>query len=152
MNFSPHFARIEFETHDRMPEECVFPYTALCVEFLEPVRAQFGPIIITSGYRSPEANVEAHGVKNSQHEATADYCAADWYVKDMQDLTPVFNWIRNNPRLQWDQLILEEGGLRSYIIHTSWSKTPRRMALVGETQNRSAYLPSSVVPYQVIPT
>ncbi len=146
MKLSPNFDRSEFEQHGPMPEECVAAYTALCLEILEPIRAKFGPIVITSGYRSPEANAAAHGVGKSQHEATADFCAADWYARDWQNLQVVYVWILENAAIQWDQMIFEKG-LHNFIIHSSWSKTPRRMALVGETANRGVYTARAVTPY-----
>jgi hypothetical protein len=79
-----------------MPLEAVASYTALSVDILEPIRAHFNEaMIITSGYLIPAANAAANGVPNSQHMATADYCAADWYVASIQtDMRPVFDWIR----------------------------------------------------------
>jgi zinc D-Ala-D-Ala carboxypeptidase len=136
-----HFDSGEFETDGPMPPECIPVFLALCEKLLEPLRVHYNePIIVTSGYRPPEANAEAHGVKNSQHIATAIYCAADWYLASLRsDMRPCFDVIRSNSQLEYDQLILEHGS-NGDIIHSSWSRAfNRREALEGATQNQSAY-------------
>ena len=135
---STHFAQLEFERDGEMPDSCDIPYRHLCEDILEPIRSHVGePLRILSGYRSPSANQAAGGVSGSQHVATADYCAADWWVPTL-DMRGVFNWIRLESKLPFDQLILEHGD-HNDIIHTSWSTTPRRMALEGATANRTGY-------------
>ena len=141
MILTTHFDSTEFELEGPMPSECVAAYTELCAQLLEPLRVHYNePIIITSGYRSPESNAAAHGVVNSQHVATANYCAADWYVQSMHsDMRPVFDMVRLNTSLEFDQLILEHGS-GGDIIHSSWSRVfNRREALEGKTANQSAY-------------
>lgn len=145
MQLSPHFAQEEFDIDGSMPE-CVVPtYQTQCQLQLEPIRTQFDkPVVITSGYRSPSVNDAAHGVPHSQHVATAVYCASDFRVVSMEaDMRPVFDWIRENSQLPFDQVILEhdpESG--TDIIHISYSRAfNRRMALEGETANQSAYKP-----------
>lgn len=149
MQLTEHFKREEFELAGPMPDECVPMYTVLAHNLLELVRIHFKiPVEITSGYRPPSDNEEAHGVKNSQHMATADYCAADFKFKDAAlDMRSAFDWIRLHKDLVWDQVILEHG-VHSNVIHLSVTRTTnRRMALEGDTANRSAYSPWSVVPY-----
>lgn len=139
-----HFDRREFEKDGPMPEECVPTYRSLCVQILEPVRAEFGPVVVTSGYRDPADNAAAHGVAHSQHEATAEYCAADFTILGVY-ARRVFDWIRGG-QLPFDQVILEHG-LNNDIIHVSWtSGSPRREALEGDTANRSAYVELPVAP------
>ena len=139
LRLSEHF---DLEEFGAVPPVCVYPYTKLCEVLLEPLRIHYKqPIIITSGYRSPAENAAAHGVAHSQHEATAMYCAADFYIPSMQaDLRPVFDLIRQSSGLQFDEVILEHGEVGD-IIHVSWSRAfNRREALEGETANRSAYV------------
>lgn len=137
MNLSPNFHREEFEHDGPMPEEAVASYIALCQTVLEPIRERFGAALILSGYRPPLVNREVGGVPNSQHVATADYCAADFEIpgKTMRD---VFDWTRLESRLIWDQLILEHGDI-SDLIHASWSKSPRREALERVSRNPDKY-------------
>jgi zinc D-Ala-D-Ala carboxypeptidase len=138
MMLSDHFAKLEFEHDGEMPDNCVLSYRHLCEEVLEPIRSHVGqPIRILSGYRTPAANAAAGGVPDSQHVATSTTCAADWWVPTL-DMRGIFDWIRLESGLVWDQLILEHG-INNAIIHSSWSTTPRRQALEGATANRSGY-------------
>jgi len=120
MKLSPHFDLLEFQKNDPIPAECIPAFAELCKHILEPVRAKVNaPIVITSGYRSLEANLEAHGQPNSEHVATADYCAADFYVG--AGARTIFDWMRTNPNLPFHQLILESGA-NSTVIHVSWNR------------------------------
>jgi len=144
---SEHFDLAEFQKNDPIPVECVPAFTELCKAILEPVREKVGiPIRITSGYRSIEANVEAHGQANSEHVATADYCAVDFYVG--AGARNVFDWMRTNPNLPFHQLILESGQ-NSTIIHVSWNrlKPGVRSVLVGATHNAQPYQKADYVAY-----
>lgn len=134
-----------------MPDECVPTYTVLCHNLLEPIRTHFAAAVeITSGYRPPAANETAHGVKNSQHVATAEYCAADFKFVGQTDMRPAFDWIRQQTNLVWDQLILEHDPGAGDIIHISVTRaTNRRMALEGETANQSAYTAWPVATFSV---
>ena len=76
--------------------------TDLCYEVLEPVRIKFDkPVIITSGYRSPEL-CEAIGSKATSQHAKGQ--AADFEIAGTSNLE-VALWIQNN--CDFDQLILE---------------------------------------------
>lgn len=137
---SEHFSREEFERDGVMPDEAVDSYRSLCLDVLERVRGYVGkPIEITSGYRSAAANAAAGGVKNSQHMATDNFCAADFRVAGETNLRPLFDWIRAGSGLPFDQVILEHGASGD-VIHASWAKAYRRReALEGATHNQSAY-------------
>ena len=138
MLLSNHFAQEEFEHDGPMPDACVLAYRSLCENILEPIRSHVGqPLRILSGYRSPAANAAAGGVSDSQHVATSSFCAADWWVPTL-DMRGIFDWVRTESGLVWDQVILEHG-VHNDIIHTSWSTTPRRQALEGATANRTGY-------------
>lgn len=140
MLLSEHFKTEEFERDGSpIPQEAISSYKSLCEGLLEPVRQQFGVVVVTSGYRSPSANESAHGASNSQHVATDSHCAADFFVKGLSEQRDVFDWLRQSPLL-FDQAILEHG-LHTDIVHLSWSKTPRREALEGATANRTGYKP-----------
>jgi zinc D-Ala-D-Ala carboxypeptidase len=87
----------------------------LCVHILEPVRAQFGAVRITSGLRlfTPA----------SQHGKGE---AADFEVTGVANVV-VARWIRDH--LDFDQLILEAwsaGDPNAGWIHCSWRPTGRR--------------------------
>lgn len=130
-----------------MPEACVPAYRELCVQILEPIRIHFdAPMRITSGYRSPASNDQAHGVSKSQHIANAGMCAADFFILGYSDMRPVFDWIRSQSDLPFDQVILEHGHSAD-VVHVSWMKAfQRREALEGKTNNMSAYTAWSTEP------
>ena len=148
MELSLHFNSNEFE-RDRcsMPGGAALAYRQLCETILEPLRAEFAePFVITSGYRSAEINAEIGGAPSSQHIATAEHCAADGYfVSHRQNMQAVFDWLRMTSNLPFDQLILEHGKYGD-VIHVSWSRKPRRMALEGATFNQSPYQARYVAP------
>lgn len=140
MQFSEHFERSEFELDGPMPEDCVLSYEFLCENILESIRFNFNePMDITSGYRDSSANSAAHGVLHSEHEATADWAAADFQIVSLKfNMRPVFDWIRNS-KLPFHQVILEHG-TNTDVIHVSWNRTANaRQALEGAEHNLSPY-------------
>jgi zinc D-Ala-D-Ala carboxypeptidase len=147
---SPHFERLEFEPSGPMPDECVPIFTELCLTILELVRAQFGqPLVITSGYRSPQDNAAAHGVSNSEHMATPTQCAADWRFPGVNNMRPAFDWMRLNPSLPFHQLILEHDAQGGTIIHVSINELLPgvRSVLEGATHNAEPYVKVDHVDY-----
>lgn len=121
-----------------IPAQCIPAFAIMCVEILEPIR-EFAEaaLHITSGYRTPEENTTVHGQPNSEHMATADYCACDFFCPE---ISKVFDWARNNPTLPYHQLILEKGKL-GYVLHVSYNrlKAGERSVLVGATNNSKPY-------------
>jgi len=106
---------------------------ALVQNILQPVRDKFGPVVVTSGYRSPEVNKAIGG------SATSDHCkgqAADFEVlgKDNRELAI---WIAEN--MQFTQLILEfykPGVPDSGWVHCSYDPgNLKRQVLTAEKVN-----------------
>ncbi len=66
---SPHFNVREFDCHNgqKVPAIAVPALKKLCVTFLEPMRAEFGPGHVLSGYRPRAYNASIGGAKFSQH-------------------------------------------------------------------------------------
>lgn len=85
----------------------------LCVQLLEPVREKFGPLIITSGYRSPEVNAAVGGSLSSMHTKG---CAADFVPRRPVPLSDIVDWVAAS-ELEYDQVILERPGPGSGWIH-----------------------------------
>lgn len=104
-----YFNTKEFESKDGQPS----PYGETVVRRelivrLNAIRAAFGkPIIVTSGYRSPEHNKHVGGVKNSTH---VQGIAADIQPKDLNDLDALFEIV---------QKFNQKGGIGRYddFIH-----------------------------------
>lgn len=112
----------------------------LCQVILEPAWALFGdahPIMVSSGYRSPEVNHDVGGVPSSAH---VEGRAADITVKGF-GLVEVFDALAASqlPFLPFDQLIYELGGW----IHVSIPRDgqdPRRQLLM-KLPGRTGYEP-----------
>ena len=103
---------------------------ALCINVLQPIRSEFEkPVMISSGYRSPELCVRIGSSINSQH---AKGQAADFEIHSVSNKDLAI-WIKNN--LEFDQLILEfhnEAEPNSGWIHCSYSlKTNRNQSLIA---------------------
>ena len=100
----------------------------LCETILQPVRDKFGPVTVTSGYRSPELCQAIGSSVNSQHTKAE---AADFEVEGV-DNADVAYWIKDNIS-NWDQMILEfytPGQPNSGWIHCSiTSKLERKQFL-----------------------
>jgi hypothetical protein len=152
IQLSEHFTLPEFQKNDEIPAVAIPSFACLCTEILEPVRNYFGALVITSGYRSPAANEEVHGQPNSEHVATADYCAADFYAKSDTSARLLFDYMRgpSGKTLPFHQLILEHGVLGSSVIHVSWNRTKPgvRSVLEGATHNSQPYLKVGYVDYE----
>ena len=87
---------------------------------LQPLREKFGPVVVTSGYRSPAVNTKIGG------STTSDHClgyAADFEVLGM-DNRELALYIRDN-NFKFKQLILEfyrDGVPDSGWLHCSFQK------------------------------
>jgi len=87
---------------------------------LQPLREKFGPVVVTSGYRSPAVNTKIGG------STTSDHChgyAADFEVLGM-DNRELALYIRDN-NFKFKQLILEfyrDGVPDSGWVHCSFQK------------------------------
>jgi hypothetical protein len=119
-----------------LPEHLYSNLQSLVDNVLQPARDALGPIIVTSGYRSPEVNVKIGGSKTSQHCLAQ---AADLKFKGGNDV--LFNWIKDNT--DFDQLIWEFGtdDAPSWV-HVSYSPRHRKQILKATKINgRTKYLP-----------
>lgn len=107
---TPHFTIREFDCNDgtRVPDYMEPHLRDLCKRVLEPLREEFGPCTVTSGYRHSAYNRQIGGATMSYHvyEARQSQPAAD--VK----------FARGNPT-QWARRAREslgdEGGVGTYV-------------------------------------
>ncbi len=156
MKLSAHFDTEEFQSADFIPTELLPIFTAMCLKLLEPIREKFNrPIRITSGYRSPTHNAAVGGVPTSQHVATLEHCACDFQMPGGL-LNDVFDWIRLDSFLAFDQVILERGKQPRHgnddCIHISYTWNPRREALKGSTHGQGEYVVAEVNHRPAIPS
>lgn len=110
---------------DNTPDEqSIKNLNTLVDNVLDPLRKLYGkPIIVTSGYRSPEVNRSVNGATSSQHALGE---AVDISVGSKEENKKLFSLIKDN--LPFDQLINEhdyswvhvsyrEGRLRKQILN-----------------------------------
>ena len=144
---SPHFTlgelvRTSHRTIDNTPTlEVIEHLTELCERFLEPVREQFGPLWITSGYRCDALNTIIRGSYTSAHVhgRAADFVPM-WEVKTVD----IVDWIDGSV-LPFDQVI-DEYSSTSNWVHLGMARpgsTPRGHAL---TMRKGKYTPFEVQP------
>jgi len=130
MNLTPHFTfqeltRTSHREFDNIPNTVQINNLQRLAEFLEKVRALLGkPIIIDSGFRSPEVNAAVGSTSVSQHLRG---CAADFRVLGMTPAEAVKAIY--DAKLPYDQLILELGWTHISIPNTD-DIEPRKMTLV----------------------
>lgn len=100
----------------------------LCLAILQPLRDRFGPVTVTSGYRSPLVNKHVGGSASSQHLRGE---AADIKVPGT-DMWQWAKWIvRHTP---FDQLIIYPGQDRCHVSYKSEEANRREILLA--TTNR----------------
>ena len=113
---------------------------ALVDNVLQPIRNEFGPVTVTSGYRSPEVNKAIGG------SATSDHCfgfAADFEVAGV-DNKELARWVADN--LKFKQLILEfytKGVPDSGWVHVSYDKNnlTQKVMTASRVGGRTVYSP-----------
>ncbi|TKD52152.1 DUF882 domain-containing protein [Sphingomonas baiyangensis] len=109
----------------------------LCEKVLEPIREQFGPVMISSGYRSPRLNAAIGSGPMSQHTKGQ---AADFEVPGVSNYE-VARWVQRN--LAFDQLILEmwkKGDPNAGWIHVSFREPNRNQVLTYDGRGYSTGL------------
>ena len=107
----------------------------LCERVLEPIRIKFGPINLSSGYRSKVLNHYIGGSLKSQH---CEGKAADIDMDGMGGATnkEIFEYIKNE--LEFDQLINE---FNYSWVHVSYNLGKNRMQVLDalKVNNKTVY-------------
>jgi zinc D-Ala-D-Ala carboxypeptidase len=125
---------------DNIPSpEVVENLRNLTVNVIQPLRNKFGPVVISSGYRSVKLNSAVGGAKESQHLYGM---AADINIPTLGN-DKLAEYIRDN--MVFDQCILEFytlGHPSSGWVHVSYStKTNRKECLTAVKQDgKTVYL------------
>ncbi len=144
MKLTPHFSLAEFTrsesakrhgvSNEPTPEH-LKNLIVLCEKVLEPIRIKFGPINISSGYRSKALNHYIGGSLNSQH---CEAKAADIDMDGMGSVTnkEIFEYIKNN--LEFDQLINE---FNYSWVHVSYNLGKNRKQILDalKVNNKTVY-------------
>lgn len=148
MKLSEHFSEAEFGA-EHADERIKSNFRWLCETLLDPIRSHLGAALrITSGWHSRAHNSAVGGVRNSQHLALGGAAAADFTVKGA-DLRLIFDWIRLESGLPFDQLILAHDSRgKPAEIHISGDrlKPPRRVAGTRGTGHDREYVAMEVRP------
>lgn len=150
MLLSQHFSDTELGVAGMEGTQTYANAEQICELLLEPIRAQFGPVSLSCGYRSLQDNARVGGTPLSQHLYIDENSAADIVDCGDVELAVAFNWIRLDSHLPFDQLILEINPTTQVAacIHISYNgaATPRRQALTGETNGQGKYSSVQVNP------
>jgi uncharacterized protein YcbK (DUF882 family) len=118
-------------TEDRQLARMIF----LAVNVLQPIRDEWGPLMVTSGFRSPEVNARVGGTASSRHllGEAADFIPAKAAVRD------VFKWIARNLALPVGQVIHECPDGKAWV-HVSLPRPgSERQALVWDGKSYKAW-------------
>ena len=110
----------------------------LCVNVLDKVREQFGPIFLSSGYRSEAVNKKIGGSKTSQH------CLGEAADIDMDGINDeIFHFIKD--KLDFDQLIWEFGTSKEpdwvHVSYTNERKNRRQVLVAKKEGTKTVYIP-----------
>ena len=138
---SPHFSWDELTTTstglDNEPNSAQrMNLERLAFNVLEPVRDQFGPIRITSAFRSPAVNRAVQGATNSSH---LDGRGADLYATQGATAGQIATWLYNQTSIPLRQVIVE---LHTGHLHLEMQKDgPPYLRQFLQTQDGRSYFP-----------
>ncbi len=138
---SPHFAWDELTTTSTGLDNSPTPGQRLNLErlaskVLEPIRGQFGPIRITSAFRSSAVNRAVGGASSSSH---LDGRGADLYATQGATAGQIATWLYNQTSIPLRQVIVE---LHTGHLHVEMQKDgPPYLRQFLQTQDGRSYFP-----------
>lgn len=135
MNLSPHFTfdeltrtgKTDLQAKNREEAKAHMKELTELAEMLEVIRAKFGPVRVTSGFRGPSVNARVGGSKSSQHlvgQAADIGCG----VSDEE----LHKWIVTESGIKFGQCILEKPPGKSWV-HISLGAPWRDPKRCGES-------------------
>lgn len=146
--YSTHFSAVEMRTSDAAPRqgidntpnaEAERNLMRLCWDFLEPIRAQFGPMRVTSAYRCAALNALVGGSPTSSHMTGR---AGDLqFVDPAVRLKRVVDWLQTSPLL-FDQVIYEFGAWVHVGIPAKHTAPRRQTLMVFRGTGYQSYNPT----------
>lgn len=118
--------------------EIIENLTLLCTDLLEPLREQFGPIVISSGYRAPAVNTAA-----GSKAATSAHLLG--FTADLKPGKPIpfktmMDWIIAS-KLPYDQVIYEYGSWIHFGRLKARKVAPRKQSLMTFDGTYQTYNP-----------
>lgn len=134
---SPHFTLFEMVRSGTAIDNCIVNHPTatrvealrqLCINVLEPLREEFGPIVISSGFRNDQLNILVGGVPGSQHTRGE---AVDIVVNTKQRALAMAKFLEDNT--DFDQLIFEPIGTHTpQWLHVSYTtRRANRHEVIG---------------------
>lgn len=97
---------------------------------LDPIRQAWGqPLIVTSGFRSPQLNAAVGGVPTSAHMegCAVDIVLAPWSTRKVSELYNLIQWLVESGAIDIDQVIYYR---KKKMIHISNDLPCRRQFIV----------------------
>jgi zinc D-Ala-D-Ala carboxypeptidase len=137
VNLSPHFTLEELaftrqrDVDNTPPVEAVAYLRRLATSMLEPIRQEFGVVLVTSGYRSRAVNLRVGGAPTSAHLYGR---AADFHCPG-HTTREIVEWVVGSG-LPYDQVIDEQTWVHVGIAANNTA--PRKEAL---TYTNRTYVP-----------
>jgi hypothetical protein len=93
---------------------------------LQPVRDHFGPVVVTSGYRSPEVNKAIGGSASSDHckGMAADFeilgvpnrDVAQWIIENLKTKQTILEFPGANPNDGWIHVSYDRSDLKCQVL------------------------------------
>ena len=143
LRLSPHFSLGELTKTNYVTKDGNFPsrvaienLTNICENWLEALRQAQGPLIINSGYRSPEVNKLAGGAPTSNHLTG---CAVDIHVSGFEQAVryaSILLDISDGTKRDYDELFIEKNSSGRY-----WRSEERRVGKECTSWCRSRWSP-----------
>mgnify|MGYP000054873608 CR=1 FL=1 len=117
----------------------------LCENVLQPLRNAFGPVVVSSGYRSSLVNSRVGGAANSDHLYG---CAADITIPGIANIN-IAEYIKN--KMDFKQVILEfpvRGLPYAGWVHVSYEagKNTKECLTAVKSDGKTVYLKGLIQP------
>ena len=107
------------------PQSVIESLTDLCINILQPLRDELGPIRLSSGYRSPRLNAAVKGASSSQH-CKGEAADCNYFKNGIEDNLKLAKKVIELG-LPFDQMILEFGtDDKPAWIHLSYDRLRQR--------------------------